>query len=144
MSPEDGGLVWVDVGPEFGAGMPYGSCNALVDVAIGKVCGYPRRRDGSCVNGHPAPPVPIDPVEEVRLLHERAILDVDRAARFVNLLVLHTADWQYSEDPEKRQLFQATHDLLGALGSIRMGIGLAITYGNDNGNGNGDGEGSGS
>lgn len=49
---------WADVSPEFGANMPHGSCAAIVRSELGvgtwTVCGFPRREDGSCTNGHPA------------------------------------------------------------------------------------------
>ena len=54
---------WVDVGPEFGSKMPHGSCAALTttdpderDHVRQIVCGFPRRADGTCTNGHPAQP----------------------------------------------------------------------------------------
>lgn len=43
---------WATVDPQFGSAMPHGSCNAVQD--DGLVCGFPRRADGTCLNGHPA------------------------------------------------------------------------------------------
>jgi len=53
-------LEWVKMPPgsQFGAAWPHGSCNASVQ---GSACGYPRRADGSCYYGHPAPPEWVDP-----------------------------------------------------------------------------------
>lgn len=48
-------LEWADVsGTSFGAAQPNGSCNAICPG--GHVCGWPRRTDGTCLNGHPAQP----------------------------------------------------------------------------------------
>jgi hypothetical protein len=51
---------WAMVSETFGAAMPYGSCNAQVDNPdVGMtVCGWPRRKDGTCLAGHPAQPRP--------------------------------------------------------------------------------------
>lgn len=48
-----GEVRWRDVPSEFGSAMPFGSCNAVVGSTV---CGYPRRSDGTCYGGHPAPP----------------------------------------------------------------------------------------
>lgn len=51
---ESAAIEWADVsGTEFGAAMPNGSCNAVTESGI---CGFPRRADGTCINGHPAQP----------------------------------------------------------------------------------------
>lgn len=49
---------WAEVDPIFGSAMPNGSCNAAIRQDDGrvKVCGYPRRPDGTCTGGHPAQP----------------------------------------------------------------------------------------
>ena len=46
-------IEWAEAGPEFGAAHPHGCCNTRVR---NTVCGWPRRADGSCTNGHPAQP----------------------------------------------------------------------------------------
>jgi hypothetical protein len=37
----------------FGSRWPYGSCNVIID---GVVCGWPRRKDGTCAKDHPPDP----------------------------------------------------------------------------------------
>ena len=51
---------WALVSETFGAALPYGSCNAYMeDPDHGTVvCGWPRRRNGTCLAGHPAQPRP--------------------------------------------------------------------------------------
>jgi hypothetical protein len=59
-------IEWADnVNPAFGSALPYGACTALVrpsadspDPERKRVCGWPRRKDGTCLAGHPAQPRP--------------------------------------------------------------------------------------
>lgn len=56
----EGVLGWADMPAEWGSGLPNGSCNAAIARTDGSgrvvVCGYPRREDGTCLDGHPAEP----------------------------------------------------------------------------------------
>lgn len=49
----EGSITWRKPSPEFGAAMPNGSCTVVVNYTV---CGFPRRLDGTCTNGHPAQP----------------------------------------------------------------------------------------
>lgn len=54
-------IVWVWQSPEFGTAHPHGCCAAFVN---GTACGWPRRADGTCPEGHPAQP-PSAPVHTI-------------------------------------------------------------------------------
>jgi hypothetical protein len=64
-------IEWVDVGPDFGSQWVHGACNARVGTGHGAgglgaghpiTCGWPRRADGTCPQGHPAKPPYVDPM----------------------------------------------------------------------------------
>lgn len=57
---------------------------------------------------------------------EMAVADIERAAKHLNPLVIHTADWQRSADPVQRAMFTAAHNLIGTLGSIQISVGMLI------------------
>ena len=52
------------------------------------------------------------------------VAEVERAGRLLTPLVVYTAGWQHSTDPEQRRMFAAAHDLIGSLAAIRTGLGL--------------------
>lgn len=73
-SAESDKIRWARVRPPFGEAWANGCCTAWV-TEEGRVCGWPRRTDGSCGDGHPSQP------ESAPTHTIRDLLAADRVAR---------------------------------------------------------------